>query len=263
MKHSFTPSIGNMLACAICKKDSIAHTDQATCDCCPNIGPVEIRYGSMLMCEPCWAKELAAQLANNTPEKQTERVDALNAAIEASRMQDSSIQVRQDIFNAATVSITELQQAIQVDTAINNKPYHLASELVIRFQGLQTKIFAKQQEVNELATQQKAIQVYLNNMANTLRQEERDKLKLQDINYTPSAPKVKVPKVPSIRTKSTTKLDKVELRKYAAELGIPEYNLQMFCVMKGITPESAAKIMRESINAAKAATTTETSIEVK
>lgn len=239
-----------MLACAVCKKDARAHTNEATCDCCPNIGPVELRYGNMLMCPDCWTKEQALQLANNTPEKQAERVNALNVAIEASRAQDASIQVRTDIFNAATVAIAELKQSIDADPAITNKPFHLANELRIRFDHLQTVIFQKNQEIIEAANQQKAMQVYLNNMANQLRQEEREKLKLQDITYKPSGPKIaRTPK--AVKVNSTKKLDKAEVRKYAAELGIPEYTIQMLCVSKNMTPEQAAGLLRRSINEAK------------
>lgn len=236
--------------CAVCKKDSVAHTDHATCDACPNVGPVELRYGTMLLCADCWAKEQALQLANNTPTKQAERVDTLNAAIKASREQDASIQVNTDIFNAATVAIQELKQSIDADPTITNKPYHLASELTTRFEHFKAVIFAKNQEIIEAANQQKAIQVYLNNMANTLRAEEREKLKLQDINYKPTPPKLvksKTDKPATVKVRSSNKLDKAELRKYAAELNIPEYTIQMLCVSKGITPAMAADKLRKQI----------------
>lgn len=252
MNHSFAPSISNMLMCAVCKKDAIAHTDQATCDCCPNIGPVELRYGTMLMCKDCWEKEQNLQKINNTPEAQQGRIDVLNAAIEASRAQDATIEVRTDIFNAATVAIQELKQAIDGDPNITNKPFHLATELKERFEHFQSVIFAKNQEIIEAANQQKAIQAYLNNLANQLRAEEREKLKLQDINYKPGSPKaIKDKPVRTIKTSSSKKLDKAELRKYAAELGISEFTIQMICVSKGITPEAAANILRKSINETK------------
>lgn len=250
MNHPFTPSISNMLMCAVCKKDNIAHTDKATCDCCPNVGTVELRYGTMLMCPDCWTKEQAAQLANTTPEAQQGRVDSLNAAIEASRAQDNTVEVRTDIFNAATVAIAELKLAIDADPAITNKPFTLAQELSTRFEHFKAVIFAKNQEIIEAANQQKAIQVYLNNMANTLRQEEREKLKLADINYKPSAPKIaRTPK--PVKVNTAKKLDKGEVRKYAAELGIPEYTIQMLCVSKNMTPEQAAGLLRRSIKEAK------------
>lgn len=251
MNHPFTPSISNMLACAVCKKDSIAHTENATCDCCPNIGTVELRYGTMLMCADCWNKEQAAQLANNTPEKQQERVDYLNVAIEASRAQDATIQVRTDIFNAATVAIMDLKAGIDADPNVTNKPYALAQELLTRFEHFKAVIFQKNQEIVEAANQQKAVQVYLNNLSNQLRQEEREKLKLSDITYKPAAPKIKTA-TPKIKTAGTSKkLDKAELRKYAAELGIPEFTLQMLVVSKGLTVEAAANMLRKSINEAK------------
>jgi hypothetical protein len=254
VNHPFTPSISNMLMCAVCKKDGLAHTDHAVCDCCPNIGPVELRYGTMLMCSSCWLKEQQLQLANNTPAKQAERVDSLNAAIEASRAQDASIQVRTDIFNAATVAIAELKAAIDHDPAITNKPFHLASELTTRFNHFTSVIHSKNQEIIDAANQQKAIQVYLNNMANTLRQEEREKLKLSDINYKPAGPKIaRTPK--AVKVNSTKKLDKAEVRKFAAELGIPEYTIQMLCVSKNMTPEQAAGLLRRSINEAKSQVT--------
>ena len=240
-----------MLACAVCKKDAIAHTDMAVCDCCPNVGPVEIRYGTMVMCADCWTKEQALQLNNNTPAKQAERVDSMNAAIEASRAQDASIEVRTDIFNAATVAIVELKSAIDNDPAITNKPYALATELTTRFEHFKTVIFQKNQEIIDAANQQKAIQVYPNNLSNSLRAEEREKLKLSDINYKPGAPKVKNVTPRAIKTSGTKKLDKAELRKYASELGIPEYTLQMLVVSKGITIESAANMLRKSIKEAK------------
>ena len=240
-----------MLACAVCKKDTLAHTDNAICDCCPNVGPVEIRYGTMLMCVECWTKEQAAQLANNTPEKQQERVNYLNVAIEAARAQDATIQVRTDIFNAATIAIVELKAAIDNDPNITNKPFALASELATRFEHFKAVIFQKNQEIVEAANQQKAVQVYLNNLSNQLRSEEREKLKLSDITYKPNAPKLKVA-TPKIKTTGgSKKLDKAELRKYAAELGIPEFTLQMLVVSKGLTVEAAANMLRKSIKEAK------------
>ena len=97
----------------------------------------------------------------------------------------------------------------------------------------------------DLNNQQKAIQVYLNNLANKLRAEEREKLKLADINYKPNVVK---PVVKTVKTKS--KLDKVELRKYAAELGVDEFTLQMLVVAKGLTIEKAAALLRSTMKQA-------------
>ena len=114
----------------------------------------------------------------------------------------------------------------------------------------QKVIFDANQAVIDATNNQKAIQVYLNNLANTLRAEEREKLKIQDINYQPT--KVKpIKTVKPVTTRKPVKLDKAELNKYAMELGVSLFTLQMVCVSQGITPEQAANKLRKSINEAK------------
>lgn len=245
MNHSFTPIIG-INKCAICTYDERAHSDLAQCDCCPNIGPVQI-YSTMLMCETCIAREKEHE--SRSDERLTLhkiRENALNRAIAEARQINDSILVRTDIFNTETTSITNLKKVIDEDASISNKPYALAEELLRQFNHFKQVIFERNQEIVEANNKQKAIQVYLNSLANQLRAEEREKLKIQDINYKPAAP-VK----PRLIKTGRGKFDKIELRKYATELGIGEFILQAFVVQKGITVEQAANILRRSIAQAK------------
>lgn len=214
------------------------------CGSVTNVTPV---FGNMLMCPDCKEIEDKAYKANNTPEMQQSRVDSMNITLELSREIDNNIQVRTDLFNAATVSIVELKSAIDSDDSIINKPYALASELKDRFEHFKSVVFELGEKIVDAGNQQKAIQVYLNNFANQLRVEEREKLKIADINYQPTKPKSI--KVPSVRV--SKKLDKMELAKYAKELGISEFTLQMVCVSQGIPLETAANKLRKSINEAK------------
>lgn len=252
MKHSFTPSIGNTLVCVNCKKDAVSHTDMAICECCENVGPVEIMYGSILMCESCQNKEIQAEKDRKDPIIQQQRVDVMNTAIEASRSVDNSITVRTDLFNAATVSIIELCKSIDEDATISNKPYAKAEELKNRFLKFQTVIFDLNEKLVEAGNQQKAIQTYLNTLAVQLKSEEREKLKIKDINYQPQPVKSKSPK--PIKTSGTVVSrgsSKVELTKWATEIGVPEYTLKMLMVSKGITAEAAAKLLKASLDAAR------------
>lgn len=251
MNHTFIPSALSAVVCATCKKDAIAHTDMATCEACENVGPVELLYGTMLMCESCRDKEKSLQAANNTPVKVSERienVDFKNRILEQAKQIDDNIQVRTDLFNAATVSIVELKSAIDADDNITNKPYELAKVLSDRFNHFKQVTFDLSEKLLAAGNEQKAIQVYLNQLANQLRAEEREKLKIQDINYKPVA--VKTIKPAAIKT-AKKKLDKAELKKYATELGINEFTLQMLVVSKGLTVEQAANMLRKSINEAK------------
>lgn len=214
-------------------------------------------YAGMIVCGNCYAIEMGLLKQNNTPQAQTERVEISNnkmaIAIEASRAVDNAIQVRTDLFNAATTSIIELKAQIDANPEITNKPYALAEELTRRFEHHKQVVFELSEQIVAAGNNQKAIQVYLNQLANSLRAEEREKLKIADINYKPNP--VKPVKTKAVKTTGTSKkLDKSELKKYAAELGVSEFTLQMLCVSKGISPEMAANQLRKSINEAKSET---------
>jgi hypothetical protein len=213
---------------------------------------ITLHYGNMWMCPECWEKDQRLTAENMTPEKQQERVnnhnDKMNIAIEAAKLLDNSISVRTDIFNAATIAIVELKKTIDADENITNKPYALAEILTNRFNHFREVIFEANETIVNSTNNQKAIQVYLNQLANQLHAEEREKLKIADINYKPGI--VKPVKPAAIKT-AKKKLDKAELRKYATEIGVSEFTLQMLVISKGITVEQAANMLRKSINEAK------------
>ncbi len=220
------------------------------CEVCKNTEiPISLHYGNMWFCDGCWGKEELSTKTNQSPEKQQERVDALqlNNAIKQSRQIDESVQIHTDLFNAETMAIVELKKAIDSDESIVNKPFALAEEILKRFQRDKELIFNANQAISEAGNRQKAAQVYLNQLANQLRSEEREKLRLADISYKPSPPKLDKPK--AIKT-AAKKIDKVELRKYAAELSVSEFTLQMLVVSKGISVEAAANMLRRSIKEA-------------
>lgn len=221
------------------------------CEVCSGVDvPIGLHYGNMWFCDGCWGKEELASAEHMSEPNQTKRVEELNLAnsVKQSKQIDENIQIRTDLFNAATVSIVELKERIEIDTTIPNKPYALAEQLMARFTHFKSVVFELNQQIVEAGNQQKAIQVYLNQLANSLRQEEREKLRLADITYKPSAPKLDKPK--TVKTASK-KIDKVELRKYAGELGVSEFTLQMLVVSKGCSVEVAANMLRRSIKEAK------------
>lgn len=230
-----------------------------------------LHYGNVWYCDSCWAKEVESTKIHMSPEAQQARVDAYNARVNAdlaaragnqaiipintvlkeSREIDSAIQVRTDLFNAATKTINELKAAIDADENITNKPYALAEVLKERFDHFKAVVFETNQILVDASNNQRAIQTYLNTLANQLRAEERERLKIADINYKPAPPKT--PKEKKIGTTSTKKkLDKAALKKYAMELGIAEFTLQALCVSQGISAEDAYKKVKASLDAAKA-----------
>lgn len=228
------------------------------CDYCENTEGLK-KLDDSLVCPSCEAKGIHRA---NMNAKQTQeafaQMDApinINEVLRQSRDIDQSISVRTDLFNAATTAIVDIKKAIDEDASIENKPYQLAQVLTDRLNGWKAKIFELNEQVVNAQNNQRAIQTYLNQLANTLRAEEREKLKLQDISYKPGPIRTITPKQVKIAKKSG-KLDKAELRKYAAELGVAEFTLQMLVVSKGITVAQAADMLKKSLDAAKAVQTT-------
>ena len=255
MNHSFIAGIGSD-KCAKCKYPLVAHTEQAQCETCPNIGPVEIRYGNILMCADCWTRESNLKIepvgegSNGEIVTRESSFNAQSAIIAEARNIDNSIEVRTDLFNAHTTSIIDLKKAIDDNPEITNKPYALAEELLNRVTKHKQVIFGAQESIVDSNNAIRSIQVYMNNLANQLRKEEREKLKIQDINYNPSSVKpIKVK--PTLVKPVSKKIDKVALKKYATELGISEFMLQQVVVAKGVTVEEAANIIKASIQKAK------------
>jgi len=184
-------------------------------------------FSNMYQCEECHAKDVA----HNSPEAQQARGEEYKAeqkVLIESRTIDSAIVVKTDLFNAATVAIMDLKKAIDNDETITNKPYALASELKDRFEHFKTVVFDLNNQLVEAGNQQKAIQVYLNNLANQLRAEEREKLKIADINYKPNL--VKNPTLRTIKTSGTSskKATKGEIKKAAQANGFSEFTLAAF-----------------------------------
>ena len=173
----------------------------------------------------------------------------VNDVLKQAKQVDMSIQLRTDIFNAETVAINDIKLAIVNDETITNKPYRLAEIVKERHIQFSKLISEKNQELLELNNKQRADQTYLNQLANQLRADEREKLKIQDINYNPRP--VKMPVTAKTIKMSKQKIDAKALKGYASELGIPEFTLRMVAIQKNLNAEGVYKLFKANIEAAK------------
>ena len=234
------------------------------CEICPKTDvEITLRYGNMWFCDECWATEVKTTSENMSPENQAARVNEVNSrnserlaakANEIIRNDDNSIEVRSDLFNAATQAIIDMKKAI--DEREENKNYVLAEQLKNRFEHFKKVIFDAQELIVSAGNEQKAIQVYLNNLANSLRQEEREKLRIQDINYKPAP--VKTPSVRNVKTTQAgvgkKKVSKQEITAAAKELGIAEFTLHAFVLQNGGDLQLAVSKLKAAIEAGKSKT---------
>ena len=226
-----------------------------TCECCPNQGQNYVKHMTMIMCPECLAKEKALQLESNANAEH--RVNEHNETMSLKLVEkiDYSNQIKSDIFNAETVSILEIKKIIDSDATIENKNFALAKQITDRINHFKKTIFEKNDEIIELSNKQRVVQTYLNNLSNSLRIEEREQIKLADINYKPAA--VKPVKSKAINLAKPKKYDKTELHRFTNEINefliskgkapIPESILQMVCVSRNMTPEQAANELKSKM----------------
>lgn len=204
----------------------------SVCDCCPSGANLRIAFG-MTMCKECHEKELRLQEENK--KQASARVVLANNLLETSRKIDASIELREDLYNAQTVSNIDLKNAIESDPSIENKQFAYAVALKERFEHFTKVIFDARKTLTEANNKQRAIQTELNELANKLRHDEREKLKLADLSYTPNTPAVKPPKTGKPKT-SNAKL----IREMAAKYGVPSHVIQLMVTARNMDPEKAA-----------------------
>lgn len=221
----------------------------AECEACP-APPVKFQFG-MWLCMDCIVREATIRMAQVpdstilTPEQSLAKADELNQALEVARSIDASIQVKTDIFNARTLAIADLKRGIDQNPSIEakDKNYELAKQLKERFIHLKQVIFDLREQEVAHANEQRAIQVYLNDLATKLREDERKKLQLAALDYKPED-KVKPAPVKKISTKQ---IDKARVREIAKELNLPESVVSITCLARNLSPDEAANFLRRTV----------------
>lgn len=148
---------------------------------------------------------------------------------------ETRLEVQTDIFNAQVISIHDLKLAIDADESVTDKHFTLAKALSDRFVLLQDLIVGARADILAAETKQRAIQTYYIELSKKLRQEERDKLKLRDLQYKPAEVKTVTPK-----KVSTKKADKEEAIKVANESGVPLQVLMILALTKNLSYRDAA-----------------------
>jgi hypothetical protein len=209
----------------------------------------------MLLCSKCYAAELQVTKEYQAPELQEQRLAEHNKQIklneligEATKI-DQSIQLSSDIFNAKTIALVDIMKAIDIDESIVNKPYSKTEYSVNRIKHLVKVIFDCKNQITEAENEIRANQVNVNMLVNTLRDEERAKLKLQDINYQPATPKTPKPKSSgTAKAKKSSKIDMNEVNKWAAKIGMPSQLIHMRMLSKNMNAEAAARTFAAEMN---------------
>jgi hypothetical protein len=180
------------------------------------------------MCDACIALEVAATAAIKT--------------VEDSRRMDESIEVKQDVWNAATVPFIELKAAIDNNPTIpaDQKDYALVKEAAARIDKMSAAIFAAEAEIMKLKNERHAWLTNTQQTASKLRSDIRAQFKQYDVNYQP-APITKKSKS-ATPVKSPKTFAKEAVNEAARKYGVPASAVQMIILSKNVSAEEAAKL---------------------
>jgi hypothetical protein len=213
----------------------IRPTDKRECEVCDYEGGDCKLVATIVMCPVCLEKEIQADkmIVATAAERVAKTREPLNSKAE--------------YFNARTQSIIERRKVIDSDTSIKDKSWHEATELMEWLNKSKTALFSLREQEQNLVDEQNAIQVRLNTVANQLRKEQQEELKLKDLTYQPI--QIKKPSAP--RVTKPAKFDKVALENASAKHSIPAAILQVICVQKKCTIEDAVKHYISAMNATK------------
>lgn len=207
------------------------------CEACPDsINVMCSEHFGMMICEDCINKQNSA-----------------TTMLAEAKVIDSSIQVKADLFNAATVAAVELRGAINADESISEdqKDIKYTEECYTRFKHMQDVIFQTTAQAAEIMARLDAQkselrmwQVQVQTSASTLVAEYREKFKSLTIDIPQVVPTKKTIKAASKSPKSP-KFDHMGVRAAAAKFNVPASGIQALVYSKHMTPEAAGKHLAE------------------
>lgn len=202
------------------------------CECCTRTNiALTLENRNMWMCEFCVADEKAI----------TTKIGEANVILEQSRVIDSSIQIKPEIFVSKTVAIVELQAAITHDANIPDalKDSAYAKACNERYLALKEIVFAKRAELNEIEQDMRAWQVNAQAAAGKLHSSEREKYRHLDVNYNPATPIKKIKKVSETKPKSNSSYNRGEVMAAASKYDVPFDGIRNIQLSKNMTADAA------------------------
>ena len=201
MNHKFDPSQFNLTICAVCKHNMLAHTDMAVCSLCYKETKCDV-VNEMLICPDCLSRSLEQAIPADIQRIETEKFNKDSDIVEqiaGETIKSYAVgdlpQNGSEFFNSEITSHLELEKRIMANNDIpaDKKFYFFAKQLQARRSNLQTALIKIIELAGETRSRDAATITYLNLLASRLRKEEKEELKIRDINYIPqSLPKTKV-----------------------------------------------------------------------
>lgn len=229
MNHSFNKNLNNL--CAICSRPELDHSSIAQCECCTNVGDCEI-VNKMLMCAECQAREANTISTPEHPFDPTrERIVELLNSLEHSMNIPMD---RRSYFVGRITAIVDIENQL-IAAGVEYPEYELAKIVEKSLVIARANIVEKQKEIQELQGIAVADQRYLNQLVPKLREEEREKFKLFDINYKPTA--VTTPATPVSKPRQSASDKAIESFAKMLGISVEQAKLQLSAAAQAITKD--------------------------
>jgi hypothetical protein len=207
------------------------------CEACPNTEIMCSEHFGMMLCDECVDKQNSA-----------------TSILAESKVIDSTIVVKADLFNAATVAAVELKGAINADDSIPEeaKDIKYTEECYARFKHMQEVIFQTTAQANEIMARLDAQkselrmwQVQVQTSASTLVAEYREKFKSLTIDIPAPVKATKTTIKSASKSPKAPKFDHMGVKAAAAKYNVPASGIQTLVYSKHMTPEAAGKHLAE------------------
>ena len=204
------------------------------CECCDRINVVVTRRHNDLMCSAC------IELEDNAINRQR-AVETIEKSVQI----DATIELKTDIFNAATVPFTELRVAIQHNDAIpaDQKEYELVKMAAERIKLMNAAIIADEQALMLKKNERHAWLTNVQEVASRLRTDYREKFRQFDLSYEPKPVKSTKPKAVKAPGTDTTKTEvRKAVNEAAKKYSVDASVIRMMMLSRaGLSPDDAAK----------------------
>lgn len=200
MNHAFSPSKLNVIVCAACSRNMLAHTNNAECEACGNRDKCDI-INEILLCDSCKDRELEtlaepkgnaidATNTSNTPTGFNIPVPISEQIYTTARSIASDLPANgSEYYNSKILAIVELEKRINADDSIpaDQKVFFFAGQIQARQNHLYKTLVSVKELITEIDSERHANFRAINALASRLRKEEREKLNIKYAEYVPPA----------------------------------------------------------------------------
>lgn len=215
------------------------------CDACPKTDVDLYQTGNMTLCVSCYEAEIKA--IGDTK--------WINHALANAKAIDTKVELKADIFNAATVPFVELQAAIRNDASIPaaKKNEVFVQQCEARIKHLSEVIFAEEQATNIKKNERYSWSQQIRTFINTLQEAERAKFKQYNVDYAPKTitkrEKSTKSTTPNRKKSTAAKFDMAACKAAASKYDVPLSGVQAWYVQKKgeVSYEDCAKQLAEML----------------